>query len=563
MGQSTHKPRSDLSVIVLHWLTVAMVVTSLATGAQIATDRNDTLAGIWASWVSIWPEGAVFHLHVLIGWAIVGILLSYLGYIFRSGQWLRLIAKAKSAGGSKRWAANMSSILSLLALVGLAITGTWLFLGSKFSSTVLQWHAALATTLVIITIFHIWLQVVAGRFWALWRVRWKRLFTGLLCMTTAAVVVVISGWWLGSANQSLKVEYRKAQVSLDGVADENIWSNLKPVKITTNHGTGFVDGQTDVTVRGFHDGMSVFFLVQWADATHSQMHLPLERTAVGWRLLGAGIAQDDETEFYEDKLAMAWSDTPQLASAFTHHGQHLVPGPHRPVTRGLHYTNDGSMLDLWHWKSVRTGQQLPPRLDDNHIGSPIPSTFIGHRYTGGYQPDLGGSGYSLNVCLRDDPDCIAVLKRVRESGEYEPVPGSARQRLQRCFNTPEACESLLIPILLPKQPSNGSGMLTSATSHIWSEDLEKSVALGERVPGVVIDGRLSSGRGDVRAAGGWQDGVWTLEIRRALTTRDNKDINLMPGLGSRYLWVAPFDGSQTRHAHHLKPIKVEFQQPLN
>lgn len=563
MSQATHKPRSDLSVIILHWLILTIVIISLATGAQIAADRHGTLAGIWAAWLRVWPEGAVVHWHLLSGWVIISLLLAYLSYIFKTGQWRKLVAKEKTAGGTMRWVANTSSILSILALVGLAITGSWLFLGSIFSSTVLQWHAVIATSLVILTILHILVQIVAGRFWALWRIRWQRLVAGLLSITAAVLVVASTGWWLGGAHQNLEVEYRKATVSLDGVADENIWSSLKPVMVTTNHGSGFDEGQTDVTVRGFHDGMSAFFLVQWADATHSQLHLPLERTALGWRLLSSGIAQDDETEFYEDKLALAWSDTSQLASAFTHHGQNLVPGSHRPVTRGLHYTTDGSMLDLWHWKSVRTGQQLPPRLDDNHIGPPIPSTFVGHRYTGGYQPDLGGAGYSLNVCMRDDPDCMAVLKRVRETGEYEPVPGSARQRLQRCINTPLTCESLLIPILMPKQPSDGSGMLTSATAHTWSEDLEMDVELGERVPGVVIDGRLSSGRGDVRAAGGWQEGVWTLEIRRALTTRDKKDINLMPGLGPRYLWVAPFDGSQTRHAHHLKPVKVEFQQPLN
>jgi len=89
----------------------------------------------------------------------------------------------------------------------------------------------------------------------------------------------------------------------------------------------------------------------------------LERTATGWRLVTDGVINDDETGYYEDKMAVAWADKPQLATAFTHHGQDLVSGPHRPVTRGLHYTTDGSLIDLWHWKSVRTGMQLPGRLD--------------------------------------------------------------------------------------------------------------------------------------------------------------------------------------------------------
>jgi hypothetical protein len=329
-----------------------------------------------------------------------------------------------------------------------------------------------------------------------------------------------------------------------------------------------------VTVRGFHDGDSVYLLLQWPDATASDVHLPLERTASGWRLVTDGVVDDDETGYYEDKMAVAWADTPQLATAFTHHGKDLVTGPHRPVTRGLHYTTDGSLIDLWHWKSVRTGWQLPGRLDDNHFGEPIESLFTGHRYTGGYQKDWGGSGYRLNVCLRDDPDCQAVLARVAKHNEYWPVPGSARQRLQQCLDNPDQCEDRLIPILLPTDISavepetgvrmdSGAGALTPATGQIWSETAEQQVPVGTRVPGVVIDGRLGQGRADVRAAGHWQDGQWTLEIQRALDTFDDKDITLAPGTGDKYLWVALFDSSQTRHAHHIRPVRVRIEPNQN
>lgn len=562
-----HKPRADLAVIVLHWLVVAAVVISLATGATLARDRDQTMASLWALYGDIWPQGAVVKWHLMAGWLITGLVLAYLAYISRRKQWRRLLGSCSSevgkadvgASGAVRRLTNWSSILLLLALVGLAISGTGLFLGTASSQVLLQWHATLATALLALTSLHVLLQIVAGRFWALLRIRWQRLALGLTSATVATVAVAGTGWWLLGAQQSLRIAHHEASINLDGVMDEDVWVSLEPVSIATSHGAGFDRGQTEVTVRGFHDGMSVYVLVQWRDPTRSQLHLPLERTAHGWRSLGAGIKVDDETEFYEDKLAMVWSDSPQLASAFTHHGQDLVMGPHRPVTRGLHYTTDGSVLDLWHWKSIRTGQQLPARLDDNHIGPLVPSVFAGHRYTGGYQPDWGAAGYSLNVCLRDDPDCMAVLKRVRETGEYEPVPGSARQRLQHCLSSPTDCESRLIPILLPEEPGDGQGMLTPATANIWSEAGEEALAPGSRVPGVLIDGRLGSDRGDVRAAGRWRDGVWTLEIQRALTTLDDKDISLMPGLGPRYLWVAPFDGSQTRHAHHLRPVRVDVK----
>lgn len=563
------KPRADLTTLVMHWLMVALVVVSLATGATVAGDRPDTVAGVWARWLTIWPEGAVMQWHLVAGAVLASALAAYLAYLIKSGQWRRLLSGIRRAGGHKRWWANLTSTLSIVLLLVLSITGLMLYAG-VLAATVLPIHAVAAIAFVVLTLAHVVMHTVAGRFWAMWRARWQRLALGVA--TTAALAVVGLGLWFWQANthEQLTIAHRAATVSLDGQADEAVWWEVPPVHIQTAHGANFDGGGTAVTVRGFHDSESVYLLLQWPDTTASDVHLPLERTANGWRLVTEGVVKDDETGYYEDKMAVACADKPQLATAFTHHGKDLVAGPHRPVTRGLHYTTDGSLIDLWHWKSVRTGSQLPGRLDDNHFGEAIPSLFTGHRYTGGYQKDWGGSGYRLNVCLRDDPDCQAVLARVATLNEYWPVPGSARQRLQQCLNNPANCENRLIPILLPRDLSavepetgvgvdSGAGALTPATGQIWSEAAEQDVPIGTRVPGVVIDGRLGYGRADVRAAGHWKDGQWTLEIQRALDTFDEKDITLAPGTGDKYLWVAPFDSSQTRHAHHIRPVRVQIE----
>jgi len=61
------KPRADLTTLVLHWIMVTLVVVSLATGATVAGDRPDTVAGVWARWLTIWPEGAVMQWHLVAG----------------------------------------------------------------------------------------------------------------------------------------------------------------------------------------------------------------------------------------------------------------------------------------------------------------------------------------------------------------------------------------------------------------------------------------------------------------------------------------------------------------
>jgi len=175
------------------------------------------------------------------------------------------------------------------------------------AATVLPIHAVAATALVVLTLAHVVMHTVAGRFWAMWRARWQRLALG--AVTTAALAVVGTGFWFWQANayEQLTIAHQVATVSLDGQADEAGWQDAQPVEIQTAHGANFDGTGTAVTVRGFHDGESVYLLLQWPDATASDVHLPLERTANGWRLVTEGVVDDDETGYYEDKMAVAWA----------------------------------------------------------------------------------------------------------------------------------------------------------------------------------------------------------------------------------------------------------------
>src|SRR3546814_11133392 len=71
-----------------------------------------------------------------------------------------------------------------------------------------------------------------------------------------------------------------------------------------------------------------------------------------------------------------------LAALNTSHlgPQPLAGRPGGPNERGLHYTTDGSLVDVWHWKSVRTGPL--EQFDDDHFGPPLaPPDNPATRYT--------------------------------------------------------------------------------------------------------------------------------------------------------------------------------------
>ena len=102
------------------------------------------------------------------------------------------------------------------------------------------------------------------------------------------------------------------------------------------------------------------------------------------------------------------------------------------MASGLHYTEDGSLLDVWHWKSVRTGPL--GQIDDNFFGPPLaPPESAGARYTAGYSKDpKTGGGFTMNwesfdpdgVVPRWLPKDPAVLARM---GEIDLDPAAVDQ----------------------------------------------------------------------------------------------------------------------------------------
>src|SRR3546814_17837026 len=83
------------------------------------------------------------------------------------------------------------------------------------------------------------------------------------------------------------------------------------------------------------------------------------------------------------------------------HGAHRGARPldGRPGGRndgGRHDTTDGTRVDGWHWKSVRTGPL--EQIDDDHFGPPLaPPENPAVRYTAGYtQAPKTAGGYTMN-----------------------------------------------------------------------------------------------------------------------------------------------------------------------
>src|SRR3546814_18805006 len=82
-----------------------------------------------------------------------------------------------------------------------------------------------------------------------------------------------------------------------------------------------------------------------------------------------------------------------LAALHSSHlgAQPLDGRPGGPNERGLHYTPDGTLVDVWHWKSVRTGAL--EQIDDDHFGPTLaPPENPALRYHAGYTQDPHTAG---------------------------------------------------------------------------------------------------------------------------------------------------------------------------
>jgi hypothetical protein len=171
-----------------------------------------------------------------------------------------------------------------------------------------------------------------------------------------ATVLIVAGLYAFDTLSIRRLDVALVQdPRVDGAFDDPAWLNARPVTIQTAGGANLIDGGTAVTVRAVRDDSYVYFLFEWQDPTRSLKHHPLQKTANGWRMVQNGYAGGDETDYYEDKFAVMLSDADRFAALRSAHlGPRPVEGlPGPSGGRGLHYTDDGTVLDVWHWMAVR------------------------------------------------------------------------------------------------------------------------------------------------------------------------------------------------------------------
>jgi cytochrome b subunit of formate dehydrogenase len=586
--------RTDLGTVLLHWGTVLTLIVSLVTGLRIAADSPGL------SWLlymgAILPQGAVWRVHLLAGLALTCVAVAYAIYITRARLSKRIkLDHARLSGlahhGKARWAAvNVALYWALYGALTLqAFTGVLLYLG--YGNTLVTAHFAGAMALLAFPALHVGLHYLLGGANQLLRIfrptsieqpKSVQSFIDILLehyvakntnpepppqrevkshgvslhahpLAVAGAAALAAAFTVLTADFASDDQLTIARIAdsqvprVDGDISDTAWQLGKPLVIETNQGVNFGGtGTSSVEVRAVHSDKFVFFAFTWEDPSRSLKHLPLIKTEDGWRVLQEKYDIEDEDSYYEDKFAVMFSRSSEMGGGGTAHlgAKPLSSLPAAYSSRGLHYTTDDSIVDVWHWKAARGG--LFGWVDDNYFGPPAkpkPEEVAGtSRYKAGYATDPGKAVYSNNFA-------------------HEPQGGYRRPVEPK--RLPISVESTTTAMgRIDLDPNHGEAeatrwWMTEAESQPYSSDIDTNIPVGTIIPGVLVAGTYEGDRADIKGAAHWAAGRWTLELFRQMDTGTKYDVPFESGIS---MWVAAFDHSQTRHTRHLKPITLEVEQ---
>jgi hypothetical protein len=341
----------------------------------------------------------------------------------------------------------------------------------------------------------------------------KRLWTWAVC-----TLLLIAGIVLGpfarplEAQQNILVAKKVvAPPTLDGVM-EDLWKGTTPLTVKVVGGRNLPGGTTEVTLRSLYTADMLYFLVQYKDATESFRRSPWVKQADGsWQQLqDPNDKGGDKNLYYEDKLSLIWNiSSPPFGTRGCLSACHTGEG--RPF--GNKYTKEtGERLDMWHWKSVRTGSV--GQVDDQYVDNT--------KYDKEKSPEAG---------RKSDP---------KASGGY--VDNMSDDKKGPKF------------ALKGNKPAPPYWILES-DKEAFDDAKYKP---GDEVPGIIV-APFTGDRGDIAAKAVWKDGVWTIEIARKLVTGSEFDVQFSD-LKKEYVFgVAVFDNAQVRHAYSPGVLKLKFE----
>jgi Ethylbenzene dehydrogenase/Prokaryotic cytochrome b561 len=537
--------KTDLPTVLIHWGLVIALLVSVSTGWRIAGMTDSSGIMKWLDVLLL--QGNVLRWHFISATVLTTLVVAYVAFLWRMDLGARLsvrMASLKSPDRHTRWQAINRLVywISFVLLGGAAVTGVLVYFvpGLLPTNPLIRLHQWLSWAFVAYMGLHVLAQIALGGFRQLLKIVTPRAAYGM--GAGIALAAGLGGAALAyvadnSAQGNLQIVKTSALPQLDGLGDDETWKQAPEAVVHTARGFHLSgeSGEVAVHVRALHDGQKAYFLFRWQDPTRSQKHIPLQKTEGGWKLVHTNYYNNDENEFYEDKFAVMIAQSPIAGGNTVRLGPKPFadkPGPSNGL--GLHGTTDGSLADVWHWKSVRSGATF--QFDDNYFG-PVMEPKGSGRYMGGYSQDPKTGG-GFEQIFEKIPDTPYVKLKVL------PKNLAAQQALMGVFN-PD-----------PNVSETGQFAMLKTDTQPFTAQADAAIPVGTVIPSIVYEKPFEGDRGDVSAHAQWKDGWWTLEASRKLDTDSKFDQPIATG---SYMWLGVFDHNQVRHTRHVLPLRLALQ----
>lgn len=541
--------RTDFGTILLHAGFIATTLIALSSGLRIADTAGHVDVARWLG--AVIPVDRPWLLHLSAGYGLLACLAAHAVYVTAAGLRTRITLDAARlaglfAGGERRWqAANALLAWAMLATLALlAATGIAFHLGA--ASTLVSIHLWLTWIVCALLPAHVASQFAAGGAAQVLRILRPapeplpqgheapslRSLVIRGFVPSIRVLLLLAGILAGAgtalayfgvqrvARQDIRVV--RVKVAAEGLLDPDLraplWATPPVTSVATAMGTNLGGtGTSTVSIRALHDGRTIWIAFTWDDPTRSVEQGALVKSAAGWTRLTRGQAP-----VLEDQFAVMFAGTPgDFGPGAFHPGERPLPDrPPSATGKGLHFTRDGSTVDLWHWHAS-TGEAMGACGHDRFgpAGQPTPAQVAGDRpYRGGMQPDR--------------------------------IEGLAVVNME-----PEASSPAVVrPMRIPKPGVAAEGILIPSNSVPFGAKEDAMIPDGTVIPGLVALAEPAEAKVQCRAR--WSAGRWTLVAQRSLETGDTRDVPLKTGTS---VWVAVFDQTVAGHTRHLRPLTLEIE----
>lgn len=308
-----------------------------------------------------------------------------------------------------------------------------------------------------------------------------------------------------------------AAPALDGDAKDAIWKSAPVTKLDAVKGANFKGGKTSATVQVAYDKENLYMLISYDDPTLSVQRSPYKKQADGsWqKLKDPEDKGGDNDVYYEDKFGVLWNINNSIVGFDKFGCQIGCHGGEPGKPYGNKYLEEaGELGDLWHMKWVRTG----------HLGQ-VDDGYLDH--------------------TRFDPE-----KEKNAGRKTDPKTGGGYDDVKLVNGKPEFMSK-------DAKPANKGG-----NYWILGEDKvpfdDSKFKAGDEVASIIVAPFVGD-RADVKFAGKWIKGKWTMEVTRKLVTGSKFDVQFDDLKKNYGFGIALFDNAQVRHAYVEQPLVLQFK----